>query len=136
VKPNLNAAVVIITANISLSGNLTKSVTGPTIRDFVILKAFNINTHHPNVPKIIEVFWHPPIQNWVKCNTDGASIGNPGVAACAGIFRNRHVESKGCFAANIGIANALYAELMGVILAIEIAYHKIGTDFGLNQILN
>jgi len=67
---------------------------------------------------------HPPIHNWVKCNTDGASQGNLGVATCAGIFRNSHGESRGCFAANLGIANALHAELMGVILAIEIASDK------------
>jgi hypothetical protein len=82
IKPNLTVAKVLIIANVSLTGNLTKAFTGPAIRDFVVLKAFNINTHHPNAPKIMEVFWHPPILNWVKCNTDGASIGNPGLAAC------------------------------------------------------
>jgi len=59
----------------------------------------------------------------VKCNTHGASIGNPGPTACACIFRNNHGESKGGFAANLGIANALFEEIMGVILAIEIAYY-------------
>jgi len=49
-----------IIANVYLSSNLTKAVTGPAISDFVILKAFRIDTHDPNVPKIMEVFWHPP----------------------------------------------------------------------------
>jgi len=88
VKPNLNAVVVMISTSVSLSINLTKAVIDPAIRDFVVLKAFNINTHHPNAPKIMEVFWHPPIINWVKCNTDATSLGNPGSAACVGIFRN------------------------------------------------
>jgi ribonuclease HI len=57
-------------------------------------------------------------------NTDGASIGNPGPAACSGVFRNFKGELIGCFAQNLGVANALYAEFMGVILAIECAYDK------------
>jgi len=44
--------------------------------------------------------------------------------ACAGIFRNNQGASKGCFAAIIGIANSLHVELMGIILAVEIAFDK------------
>jgi len=53
----------LIIANVSLTSNLTKAFIGHAIRDFVDLKAFNINTHHPNAPKIMEFFWHPPILN-------------------------------------------------------------------------
>ncbi|KAK2441664.1 hypothetical protein QL285_012933 [Trifolium repens] len=53
---------------------------------------------------------------------DGSSLGNPGVAASAGIFRNHNGASLGCFASNIGIATAFFAEFMGIILAIECAY--------------
>lgn len=89
-----------------------------------MLKAFKVNTHHPNAPKITEVIWSPPILQWIKCNTDGASIGTTGQAACAGIFRNRNGESLGCFAVSLGIANAFYAELMGIIFAVECAIEK------------
>ncbi|MCI55403.1 ribonuclease H protein, partial [Trifolium medium] len=54
----------------------------------------------------------------IKCNTDGNSKGNPGIAACSGIFRNYKGEVIGCFVQYLGIANALFAEVMGVILAI------------------
>lgn len=47
-----------------------------------------------------------PIQSWIKCNTDGASLGSTGLAPCEGIFRNCRGESLGCFAYNIRIANA------------------------------
>lgn len=33
-------------------------------------------------------------------------------------------ESLGCFASNLGIANALFAEFMGIILAVECAFQK------------
>ena len=123
-KPNLNAAITKIISDVSLAGNSTKAVTGPSINDFKILKAFRVNTHHPNAPKVTEVIWHPPILQWIKFNTDGASLGNPGQAACVGIFRNRNGEGIGCFAVNLGLANAFYAELMGIILAVECAVNR------------
>jgi hypothetical protein len=55
-----------------------------------------------------------------KCNTDDTSIGNPVPDACSGVFRNYKVELIGCFAQYLGIANALYVEIMRVILAIEL----------------
>ena len=62
VRPNLIAAVNMIIANIHLSGNLTSTVTGPAIRDFVVLKAFRIDAHLTNnASKIMKVFWHPPL---------------------------------------------------------------------------
>ena len=123
-KPNLKSTIAQIVANVSIVGNLTKVANGHAIMDFMVLKAFKVNTHHPNAPKITEVIWSPPILNWIKCNTDGAALGSPGQAACAGIFRNRNGESIGCFAVNLGITNAFYAELMGVIFAVECAVER------------
>jgi ribonuclease HI len=60
----------------------------------------------------------------VKCNTDGSSLGNPGTAASGGIFRNHNGASLGCFACNIGIATAFFAEFLGIILAIEYAFDR------------
>jgi hypothetical protein len=84
-----------------------------------MVKFFKISIHHPKAPKIIEVIWSPPKHGWIKCNTDDTSIENTGNAACAGIFRNNHGANLGCFAHFIGIANALYAEIMRIILAFE-----------------
>jgi hypothetical protein len=80
-----------ITVHVSLSGNITKLATSSTITDFVILKAFKVDTHYQRAPRIVEVTWHPPIHNWVKCNTDSTALGRPGPAACAGILRNNHM---------------------------------------------
>jgi ribonuclease HI len=92
--------------------------------DFAILKFFNINIHQPKAPNIIEVIWTPPLSGWVKCNIDGSSLGNPGIATTAGIFRNHNGASLGCFASNIGNATAFFAEFLGIILAIECAFDK------------
>ena len=63
-----------------------------------------------------------PIFNWIKCNTDGASLGNPGQAACGGLFRNSSSDFIGGFAVNLGVSSALCSELIGAMLAIEIAH--------------
>lgn len=59
--------------------------------------------------------------NWIKCNSDGVAKGSPGIASCGGIFLDYKAAVIDCFAANLGVTTSLFAELNGVILAIEIA---------------
>ncbi|CAJ2642506.1 unnamed protein product [Trifolium pratense] len=87
-------------------GNCTRLTDGSSISDFEILKFFKIEIHQSRPAKIVEVLWSPTLNGWYKCNTGGTSMGNPGPAACAGVFRNYKGEFLGCFAKNLGIANA------------------------------
>ncbi|MCI08013.1 glycerol-3-phosphate dehydrogenase, partial [Trifolium medium] len=82
------SAIAMIIANTSLTGNNTGKVSNNSIRDFTFLKQFKVNIHHPKAPVIKEIIWNPPLINWIKCNIDGASKGNPGISSCAGVFRN------------------------------------------------
>ncbi|MCI19430.1 ribonuclease H protein, partial [Trifolium medium] len=75
-------------------------------------------------PVITEIVWQPPTVRWVKCNSDGASKGNPGLLACGGIFRDNRANDLGCFASNFGVSDAFFAELIGAITAIEIAQRR------------
>ncbi|KAK2424401.1 hypothetical protein QL285_034766 [Trifolium repens] len=118
-KPSLNSTIALIVASSSLIGTVTSLTSRPSIFDFEILKYFKVFIHHPKAPKIVVVIWFPPLQGWVKCNTVGTSVGNPDIAACAGIFRNNLGANLGCFARYIGVANVLYDVVMGIILAIE-----------------
>jgi ribonuclease HI len=59
----------------------------------------------------------------VKCNCDGASIGNPGPSSCGGIFRNSDAIFLGAYAFNLG-TSSLNAELVGAMFAIETAVQK------------
>ena len=80
-------AISLIIANTSLSGTFTNKASNNSMREFTILKSFNVTIHHPMAPTITEVIWKPPLLHWVKCNTDGASLGNPGQASCGGAFK-------------------------------------------------
>jgi ribonuclease HI len=112
-------AVSLICSNVSMSGNKTKQIFRNSMTDFSILKKFNISIHPPRAPSIVEIIWHPPCLNWLKCNTDGAA--NSTVSACGGVFRNHNADFVAGFAEFLGNTSSLIAELSGVMRAIELA---------------
>jgi len=63
-----------------------------------------------------------PVFNWIKCNIDGASVGNPGPSSCGGIFRDSDAAFLGAFVYILVNTNSLVAELNGAMFAIELAY--------------
>ncbi|CAJ2678215.1 unnamed protein product [Trifolium pratense] len=118
------SAIAWIISCSSLTGNRTKLVYRSSMQDFMILKAFKVHLHPPKAPTIKDIIWQPPTHFWVKCNSDGAALGTPGLASCGGLFRNSSAEFLGAFAENLGVNNALYAELVGAMKAIEIAFSR------------
>jgi hypothetical protein len=88
----------LIISNTALSGNNTKKSSSNSIRDFSFLKFFGITIHHPLAMVIKEIILQPPLVSWIKCNIDGASSGNPGIASCGGVFRDSDAEFLLAFA--------------------------------------
>jgi len=123
-KIKVASAINLIITGTSLSGNSSTLAASSSIAEFVILKKFDVKINPPKSYNIKEVIWSPPIFNWVKCNTDGAAQGNPGSAACGGIFRNSDADLLGAFSVNLGVSTALHSELIAAMLAIEIAHVK------------
>jgi hypothetical protein len=107
---SLPTAISLIIANTCLFGNNTTKVVSNSIRDFSILEFFKINIDNQNSPSVKEILWQPPLFNWVKCNIDGASKGNPGCSSCGGIFRNHAADFMLCFAEPICFASSYLAE--------------------------
>ncbi|KAK2416759.1 hypothetical protein QL285_039126 [Trifolium repens] len=89
------------------------------MRDFSILKKFNIILHPPKAPSIKDVIWNPPPLNWLKCNTDGAF--NATAASCGGVFRNHLSSFVVAFAEKMVFQSSFITELCGVMRAIEVA---------------
>ena len=48
---------------------------------------------------------------WVKLNTNGSAIGNPGLAVYGGIIRDENGHCVAGFSRKIGITNSFVAEL-------------------------
>ncbi|GAU37904.1 hypothetical protein TSUD_163410 [Trifolium subterraneum] len=104
--------------------NNSKQSSSNSIRDFIVLKHFKVSIHPPKIPLLKEVLWQPPLVNWIKCNIDGAAKGNPGIAACGGVFRNSDANFIFCFAEPLGFASSYQAELCAAMTAIEIAHTR------------
>ncbi|KAK2452776.1 hypothetical protein QL285_000540 [Trifolium repens] len=115
------SAIVWISSNTALARNKT-TLCSSSMSDFAILKGLNISIHPPKSPVIKEIFWKPPPDFWIKCNTDGAATSTS--SACGGIFRNHLADFIYCFAENTGLESAFHAELCGVMRAFEIAASK------------
>lgn len=120
----LHSAIHLIVATVSLSGSLNSGHMFSSMEELRILHSLCIQGHRASAPSITPVLWHPPINHWIKCNTDGAAKGDPGPAGCEGIFRDHSATILGCFASNLGVSYSLHAELVGAMFAIELPFDK------------
>ncbi|XP_058764318.1 uncharacterized protein LOC131637728 [Vicia villosa] len=77
------------------------------------------SVHPPRSLVTKEIFWVPPLENWVKANTDREA--NNITSACGGIFRSSTSDFIVGFVENLGLHNAFYAEISGAMRAIEVA---------------
>ncbi|XP_058760261.1 uncharacterized protein LOC131633578 [Vicia villosa] len=124
-----NTCVTVILAQAKVIGNNTLRVSDATISSFSLLKRFGININPSKGVKTIEVLWSPPSLGWIKCNIDGAAIGNPKVAACGGIFRDHNANHILSFSAYLDNNNSESVELNAAIMAIEAAKKNHYTKF-------
>ncbi|XP_050113925.1 uncharacterized protein LOC126592246 [Malus sylvestris] len=92
------------------------------ILDRQLLVSLGISPNSCKAHSIVPVLWHPPLFSWVKVNTDGLAKGNPGPAACGGVFRDSAGYFLGGFSLSLGHRTSFYAELHAVILAVELAH--------------
>ncbi|KAH0661971.1 hypothetical protein KY284_026902 [Solanum tuberosum] len=60
------------------------------------------------------VKWHPPPSGWLKCNTDGASRGNPGPSTAAFCIRNHEGEQVIAKGVRIPDSTNLVAEAIAI----------------------
>ena len=78
-----------------------------------------------------ELWLKPPI-GWMKLNTDGASLGNPGAAGAGGLIRNSSGEWVKGFARSVGFATSVTAEFWalrdGLILASQLGLQQIEVE--------
>lgn len=71
------------------------------------------------------ISWAQTDLGWFKLNTDGASRGNPVLAAAGGVIRNNDGKCCRGFALNIGRCTAQLAELWGDLIW---AVYRLGEE--------
>lgn len=85
------------------------------------MQVFNVKTRFKGTTIAKEVLWLRPQPGWTKVNCDGAAFGQPGMASSGGVFRMYRGFSRGSFALPLGVQTSIFAELMGLIVAVELA---------------
>ncbi|KAK3189542.1 hypothetical protein Dsin_029103 [Dipteronia sinensis] len=93
------------------------------VDDLLILHRFGLSGQPGKALVSRSVVWSPPAPGWIKVNTDGASLGSPGVEGCGGVFRTCRSFVKACFAVPIGQVFAFEAKLLAASLAINYAWN-------------
>ncbi|KAL0333095.1 UNVERIFIED_CONTAM: putative ribonuclease H protein [Sesamum calycinum] len=73
----------------------------------------------PRAPSIVR--WQVPSPSWFKLNTDGSSIGNPGLAGAAGIIRDSAGHVHLAYQFTLGTGTSVLAELTVVCRGMELA---------------
>lgn len=111
---------VTVISHTSFSSSLSTKSSNTSIMDFIILNNFLVQVHPPKSQLAREVLWCPHIRDWAKVNMDGVVCGSPYNSARGGIFRDHKGDHLGSFSCNLGHDNALFSEIMVVILALEL----------------
>jgi len=125
VKIEISRAILVIKDLTYLVGNSSKVSMKNYMFNFNVLKFFGINTHTGKVLRPLHVRWKFPSPSWVKINTDGATKGYLGLAACGSIFCGSMWEFIGALSMFLDVQTVLAAKFYGVIYALEEA-QKLG----------
>ena len=91
----------------SLQNNL-KVETISKATEFVFLGLENKHHTHQTT---IRVKWIAPLMNWYKVNSNGSSLGNPGLAGEGGLIRNDRGEWIRGYVRAIGSTTSAAVEL-------------------------
>ncbi|XP_049405052.1 uncharacterized protein LOC125868450 [Solanum stenotomum] len=79
--------------------------------------------------KVTTVMWRKPPYQWVKINSDGSALNNPGRLGAVDIIRDQKGEMLLAFATPLGEGTnnkvELEAAIFGMTLSLELGYNKI-----------
>jgi len=103
-------AITQIEVIVNLYGPSIAHPTYLSLENKKALKLIKILEKYHKARCIIHVLRKPPICDWIKCNSDGATRGNPGHASIRVIFRESSDVVIGYFAFYIGILYSIILE--------------------------
>ena len=122
---------VTVLSLIELNHQDLKAETLAKATEFLYL---GINGKQVRTKQKIQVRWLCPPPNWFKLNTDGTSLGNPGLAGGGGLIRNEKGDWVKGFARVIGTTTSVAAELWalrdGIRLCIALKLQVVVIELG------
>jgi ribonuclease HI len=121
-KISVHAAITKVRTAIKLSSSLMHSHTKPRSADITILLRLDVTPSYPRPVSLTPVLWKAPMALWTKVNSDESVIDT--TTACGAILRDCTGAYKGGFSSKLAHSTVLHAELMGIILAMEMVLEK------------
>lgn len=79
---------------------------------------FRLTLYKPKI-HVLSVTWRPSEDHQVKCNTDGASRGNPGMSSIGFCIRDTRGDLIYALAKGIGIATNIEAKIIAILYSLR-----------------
>ena len=84
--------------------------------------------------------WERPIVGWLKLNTDGSSLGNPGLATWGGVIRDGNGNWVVGFTRKIGNTSSFMAELWalhdGLLIYVNCNYFAVEVEVDAKAVID
>lgn len=130
------SAMTLVSAAVSIAGMASKGTMSSSVQELLILKKFTVSGHLCKAPIIREVHWHSPLSGWIKCNTDGAAHGSPGLSAGGGILEATRERCWDAFHHSLELLTLSMLSSLLPSLPLKLPMKEDGTSFGLKQTLS
>ncbi|XP_041007958.1 uncharacterized protein LOC121252418 [Juglans microcarpa x Juglans regia] len=102
---------------------LSMKVSKISSQDVAILNRLDISILVPKPKKVRVVRWSRPQHGWVKLNTDGSSLGNPGQAGAWGVISANCGKLCQAYFVTLGHGSNNFAELRSVLEGVRRCYN-------------
>ncbi|XP_042964739.1 uncharacterized protein LOC122298962 [Carya illinoinensis] len=95
--------------------SLFMKVSRISAHDEAILKRLEISIVYPKPRHTRVIRWKRPPQDWMKLNSDGSSLGNPGPAGAGGVIRDSLGRLHTAYSVFLGQGSNNFAELRSLL---------------------
>lgn len=100
--------------------NINPTVVYSLVIEFITLGP-GIHTHKLGTSELAYIKWQPPNPPFIKLNTDGSTVPNPGHDGIGGVFRDHTGSWFVSYARSISHTTNLHAEILAIKEGLEIA---------------
>ncbi|XP_043692852.1 uncharacterized protein LOC122643279 [Telopea speciosissima] len=90
-----------------------------SVSELTLSRSLHLKAQPYQQQRIIELSWASPVQEEVKLNIGGCSLGNPGRTGAGGVLRDHEGNPMRCFASYAGVGTNFYAEFEAFFVGIH-----------------
>lgn len=89
------------------------------VEEFLQAKVTDTRVQNQGAKEEVMVSWKRPAMDFVKLNTDGSCLGNPGPIGAGGLIRDGSGKWLRGFVATLGHGTSMHAEIWAVAIGLD-----------------